>query len=402
MRNPFNGSFPITQNFGERPEYYKKYNINGHNGIDYGTPHRTPIFAPHSGQIIEATFDAGYGNYIKIENDIEGSVLAHLDEIIVRIGFSVTEGELLGYSDNTGDSSGPHLHWGYYRIPRNRQNGYNGYVDQAPYVTSSKNTMYKYKINDIVEPAVNIPVGKAPGLETTDYGRIGPDFPGKIIGISDGYYNIDQTAIGGGTGWARADVVDQTNQYMKPLPPSVAPSEPIISEELQEQITNLRVERDKAIQTAQEQQIEITRLTTILSGFKALGYETADDVTKVIQTYDNTITGCKTELIQVLNRNKDLAKLLQEKENEDATAIEEGMKGIAEAKELESKLREIAKTTGSSTKLFDIIDSIKTIKVHADRFLKTVKEKKEKKRPITTETKQNGIDWLLKILFRKR
>jgi len=135
MRNPFTGTFPITQVFGINPEDYIRFGLKGHNGIDYGLPAWTPVLAPYDGKILENAYDeGGYGNYIKIESDIEGSVLAHFAKSSVSVGQVIKEGEQVGFSGSTGNSTGPHLHWGYYRIPRDRNNGFNGYIDQTPYI----------------------------------------------------------------------------------------------------------------------------------------------------------------------------------------------------------------------------------------------------------------------------
>lgn len=131
MIKPFKGSFPLTQGFGENPASYAQFGLKGHDGLDYGLPTGTEVTAPHLGKIIETGVDpTGYGNYIKIENDKEGSVLAHLKDFNVIVGQVVTEGQLLGHSDNTGNSTGPHLHWGYYLFPRDRTNGYAGFINQ--------------------------------------------------------------------------------------------------------------------------------------------------------------------------------------------------------------------------------------------------------------------------------
>lgn len=132
---PFKGSFVLTQKFGENPANYSQFGLLGHNGLDYGLPTGTQVTAPHNGKVIETASDpTGYGNYIKIENDIEGSVLAHLKEFRVKVGDSVSEGQLIGISNNTGNSTGPHLHWGYYRFPRDRTNGYAGFINQLPLI----------------------------------------------------------------------------------------------------------------------------------------------------------------------------------------------------------------------------------------------------------------------------
>jgi len=144
MRKPFSQNFTLTQEFGVNKANYEKFGLQGHNGLDYGLPTGTDVLAPHSGKVIEVAFDAnGYGNYIKIENDKEGSVLAHLKESFVGIGAQVTEGQLIAHSDNTGNSTGAHLHWGYYTFPRNRQNGFAGFINQLPLLPANNDNMYK-------------------------------------------------------------------------------------------------------------------------------------------------------------------------------------------------------------------------------------------------------------------
>lgn len=140
MRKPFDSEFPLTQDFNDaccRADY-AKFGLQGHNGQDYGLPTGTKVVAPHNGKVIEATLDPqGYGLYIKIENSIEGSVLAHLKEFRVGVDDVISEGQLIAYSDNSGNSTGPHLHWGYYRFPRNRQNGFAGFIDQTQYLNAN-------------------------------------------------------------------------------------------------------------------------------------------------------------------------------------------------------------------------------------------------------------------------
>lgn len=138
MRRPFNGYYPVTQTFGVNPQLYAQFGYKGHNGVDYGLRDWTPVVAPHSGVVVEAGWSyGGYGYYVKVQNGVEGSVLAHLGRIQVWPGQWVNEGQQLGLSDNTGNSTGSHLHWGYYRLPRNRANGYDGFVFQWPYLQAA-------------------------------------------------------------------------------------------------------------------------------------------------------------------------------------------------------------------------------------------------------------------------
>lgn len=146
MRKPFDGDYILTQGFGQNPEDYKQFGLAGHNGLDYGLPMRTRVLSPHHGKVIEATLDPqGYGLYIKIENDKEGSVLAHFAELRVGVGDLIEEGQLIAYSDTSGNSTGPHLHWGYYLLPRDRTNGYAGFIDQISLINKMSGTFVDEK-----------------------------------------------------------------------------------------------------------------------------------------------------------------------------------------------------------------------------------------------------------------
>lgn len=139
----------ITQEWGVNGDVYAKFGYKGHNGLDLrlfdenGNKATTClVFAPHDSVVKERSNDAdGYGNYLKIENDIEGSILGHLKEFKVNLGDTVKQGQLIGIADNTGWSTGAHLHWGYYRHPRNKQNGYGGTIDPKPYINQSEENM---------------------------------------------------------------------------------------------------------------------------------------------------------------------------------------------------------------------------------------------------------------------
>ncbi|MCL4482639.1 MAG: M23 family metallopeptidase [Bacteroidetes bacterium] len=148
MIKPFRGNFPLTQRWGVNPADYAKFGLFGHNGQDYGLPLNTDVIAPHSGKVIEAAYDAnGYGLYYKIENDKEGSVLGHLKENYLAIGATVMEGQLIGKSGNTGNSTGPHLHWGWYLFPRDRGDGILGFMDQGPILKAIEQKYFSLGVN---------------------------------------------------------------------------------------------------------------------------------------------------------------------------------------------------------------------------------------------------------------
>lgn len=84
-----------------------------HHGRDYGVPTGSSLVAPTKGKVVFAGKDSsGYGNLIKIQTDTGETVyLAHLSQINVKVGQSVDPGQLIGKTGNTGNSTGPHLHY---------------------------------------------------------------------------------------------------------------------------------------------------------------------------------------------------------------------------------------------------------------------------------------------------
>jgi hypothetical protein len=130
----------VTQRFGERPEYYARFSVDGvplkgHNGIDFGTPKGTPIVVVDDGVVIETGDDAdGYGLYAKVQHAWGESLYAHLAHLDVPMGARLVRGVQVGLSGNTGNSTGPHLHFGMRVNPYNRQDGWGGYIDPARYL----------------------------------------------------------------------------------------------------------------------------------------------------------------------------------------------------------------------------------------------------------------------------
>lgn len=95
-----------------------------HFGIDIGKGGRVgnvPIYAAASGTITRSRLESSYGNVIMITHYINGrqmtTVYAHLDQRFVSQYDRVEQGQLIGYMGNTGDSTGPHLHFEIYDGP---------------------------------------------------------------------------------------------------------------------------------------------------------------------------------------------------------------------------------------------------------------------------------------------
>ena len=108
-RQPFKNEWPITQKYGEA------ITAAFHTGIDYGCPEGTEILASADGVVMFSGFDkTGYGNCVIIKHDSDHSTLyAHLSGISLAgaLNNMVKQGEVIGSSGSTGNSTGPHLHF---------------------------------------------------------------------------------------------------------------------------------------------------------------------------------------------------------------------------------------------------------------------------------------------------
>ena len=122
-RQPFSGSYPITQRYGATDGTDPK----GHTGIDYGCPAGTPILASEKGEVMFAGWDnTGYGNCVIIQHpDGNATLYGHLSSVSVTVGQQVKRGQLIGYSGSTGNSTGPHLHF----EARKKWNDYKSHFD---------------------------------------------------------------------------------------------------------------------------------------------------------------------------------------------------------------------------------------------------------------------------------
>lgn len=111
---PVYQSAPITQRYGENPGGYTKGCTpdGSHNGLDFGIPEGTPIYAAAGGVVIRAGMDStGYGLHVRLQHEGFATIYGHLRSTAVKAGQQVKAGQVIGESGNTGNSTGPHLHF---------------------------------------------------------------------------------------------------------------------------------------------------------------------------------------------------------------------------------------------------------------------------------------------------
>ena len=203
---PVNG--PITQNFGENPGLYAQWGYPGHNGVDFGIPNGTPVVAAAKGSVDKVSFeDGGYGNYIKLKH-VDGSTTsytyyAHLMQAGVSAGQSVEAGAVIGHSNNTGASTGPHLHFGL-KIDGEAP-AYKGYVDPMPYFTAGGGDDGDSSVGTDSSANVSLPdlkfevtfdvlnLRNGPGVEYSIVGQLnkGAKFTGKSLNSKSVWVEVE-------------------------------------------------------------------------------------------------------------------------------------------------------------------------------------------------------------------
>ena len=136
----FRSKHRITQEFGVNKEYYSKFGLIGHEGIDV-VPTGTDwtVYALLDGVVVKDEDNArsgAYGIYCTIWSPQVSEALqyAHMEFNLVEPGMQVKKGQAIGKMGSTGNSTGPHVHLNRFKtdengVRLNRDNGYLGGID---------------------------------------------------------------------------------------------------------------------------------------------------------------------------------------------------------------------------------------------------------------------------------
>lgn len=415
MRLPFNGNFKITQEFGNKlfdngKDYYlSMYNYTGHNGQDWGLPVGTPLYAPHSGEVKEVMFDeTGYGWYVKIENDVEGSVLAHMNFVKVQVGFMVMEGDEIGTSGASGKVFGAHLHWGYYRIPRNRGNGTNGFIDQRPFEEQAGLIKPLEASTPVANTTITPPTTEELAQTLSEkvvYTKTQAEYDAAIADKAKFWKERDEARGQLEAAEKELEIVKgQNSEHVKELeelkkqPPTIVQETNVdgqaeikrLNDKIEEQIREnnrtvteleeLRKKYDVAISEYQKYKDETEKK------LNDLPVATNEEIARVLDIVDNQkkqIAGLTKEIKTALQRSETLAKQLAKKDKEDYTAIEIGLKAMGELENIRQayQTKNIDKAKRAVLNIVSMVKNIRFI------FVKPQEENKVNVTGDSTEVK---------------
>lgn len=108
-------TYPIGTGYRVKGDHWA---LGYHTGVDYLTPKGSPVVAPRASRILHAGTDGwgpAYGLHVIGETVAGGLtyrwICAHLSRVNVRVGQDVDAGDLIGLSGDSGNVTGPHLHF---------------------------------------------------------------------------------------------------------------------------------------------------------------------------------------------------------------------------------------------------------------------------------------------------
>ena len=149
----------ITAAYGEKGDMWDGTN-GTHKGTDYAVPIGTPVTSWKDGVVSSEPLDSGYGTAIMLDHpDGTQTIYGHLSSKEVNAGDSVKAGQRIGKSGDTGNSSGPHLHF-------ELRNGKNNPVDPSGYSGAASILGGQY-VSGYVAPAVSEILGTGAASNTS-------------------------------------------------------------------------------------------------------------------------------------------------------------------------------------------------------------------------------------------
>ena len=104
-------NYRLTSPYGWRTSYFAGM-MSNHQGNDFGCDEGTPIYASDGGTVLYAGYQGTYGNKVEISHGGGyTTIYAHCSYIVVSVGQTVEQGQLIAYVGHTGAATGSHLHF---------------------------------------------------------------------------------------------------------------------------------------------------------------------------------------------------------------------------------------------------------------------------------------------------
>lgn len=120
LKSPIKFQYRISSRYNLRRRIKLYGNrIRPHKGTDFAAPYGTPIMTTASGTVVESKRRGGNGNYVKVKhNSTYSTQYLHMKKRKVRAGDYVKQGDIIGWVGMTGNTSGPHVCYRFWKNGR--------------------------------------------------------------------------------------------------------------------------------------------------------------------------------------------------------------------------------------------------------------------------------------------
>jgi murein DD-endopeptidase MepM/ murein hydrolase activator NlpD len=119
LRSPIKFQYRVSSRFNLRRKIAYYGRVKPHKGTDFAAKVGTPIMATANGKVTESRRKGGNGNYVKIRhNNTYSTQYLHMSRRKVKRGQYVKQGDIIGYVGMTGNTSGPHVCYRFWKNGR--------------------------------------------------------------------------------------------------------------------------------------------------------------------------------------------------------------------------------------------------------------------------------------------
>lgn len=136
--------------------------VRAHKGTDFAAPVGTPIMSTANGTVIESRYRGGNGNYVKVKhNSVYTTQYLHMKKRAVKKGDYVKQGDVIGYVGMTGNTSGPHVCYRFWKNGR-QVDPFRQKLPEADPIKEELKDQYFQFINPIKQQLDEIPDAQMP------------------------------------------------------------------------------------------------------------------------------------------------------------------------------------------------------------------------------------------------
>lgn len=108
--------FHITSRYSLHRYHPIEHRVKAHLGTDYAAPMGTPIMSTAAGVVIASRYTRFNGNYVKVRhNSVYTTQYLHMSKRAVKVGQHVDQGQVIGYVGMTGEATGPHVCYRFWK-----------------------------------------------------------------------------------------------------------------------------------------------------------------------------------------------------------------------------------------------------------------------------------------------